>query len=289
MLSRGADPSQMQQAGVRGITAGRRAPPHPEGVEKRACYTPCVTLRSWCALAAACASLPAAALLIRPDRDEAEYLELASRYPSAIAVASGTEGVLINPRWILTTASGARALQGMPQPEVALGTRRYRIAKVHPHPEARDGQPENLALLQLADAVRGIEPVRIYREADEAGKALIFVSHGASGKRGEAGRVGDGRARAAINTVDRISPHTLSVRVKDGDEASDLQGVLTPGEEGAPAYIETAEGIRVAGLYHGDVTVWNMFSRLSAFLPWIEATMVGAERDEATKLLGTGA
>jgi hypothetical protein len=133
--------------------------------------------------------------------------------------------------------------------------------------------------------VTAIPATPLYRGNDEAGKGLVFVSHGASGSSGQAGRKRDGQARAAINTVERISPRTLSVQIKSGDDASDLQGVLTPGEEGAPAVLETEAGIFAAGLYHGDVTVWNLFSRLSAFLPWVEATMVGSERDTLKEAL----
>jgi hypothetical protein len=61
--------------------------------------------------------------------------------------------------------------------------------------------------------------------------------------------------------------------------------VLTPGEEGAPAYIQTEEGLYVAGLYYGDVTVWNLFSRLSAFAGWIDGVVRDAEREAQEKLL----
>ena len=41
--------------------------------------------------------LPAAALVIRPDRDDSEYLELATRYTSSIALgASAGEGVFLD-------------------------------------------------------------------------------------------------------------------------------------------------------------------------------------------------
>lgn len=214
-----------------------------------------------------CASLPANALLTRADRDDAEYLELATRYTAAITLgAQGGEAVVIHPLWILTTADHAKSLQ-QPDARVAFGSRTYRVQSVHVHPRARAGQPENLALVRLRDAVKDVTPAPLYRGSDEAGKGVVFVGHGR------------GQARGAINTVDRVSPLTLSVQIKQGDEASDLQGVLVPGEEGAPAFIETPEGIFAAGLYHGDVTVWNLFSRLSAFVPWVEAEMVGSERD----------
>jgi hypothetical protein len=240
---------------------------------------PCVILRSFIACCVLCASWPAHALLTRPDREDAEYLELATRYPSAITLgASGAEGVLFHPLWILTTATNARALQGEGK-SVSFASRSYRVQAVYAHPLAREGQPENVALIRLRDAVHAVAATPLYRGADEAGKGVVFVAHGPAGRRGEALRTRDGKARGAINTIERVSPLTLSVQIREGDEASDLQGVLIPGEEGAPAFIETPEGIFAAGLYHGDVTVWNLFSRLSAFLPWVEATMVGHERD----------
>ena len=209
---------------------------------------------------------------MRPDRDEAEYLELASHYTASIVLpAPAGEGVLIAPGWVLTTARAAR----LPKPlSIIVAGRPYPVEAVFVHPEAQARQPADLALLRLRDAVRGVVPTPIYRDADEAGKALVFVAHG-----------GGSRPRAAINTVERLSPQTLSLQVKPLEEASDLQGVLGPGEEGAAAYLEVGGKRYVAGLYHGDVTVWNLFSRLSAFLPWIEATMVASERDAQAKLL----
>ena len=88
-----------------------------------------------------CASLPAHALLTRADRDDAEYLELATRYTAAITLgARGGEAVVIHPLWILTTAEHARSLQ-QPDARVAFGSRTYRVQGVHVHPRARPGQP----------------------------------------------------------------------------------------------------------------------------------------------------
>lgn len=221
-------------------------------------------------------------MLTRPDRDDAEYLELASRYTSSIALsAPGSEAVLVAPRWLLTTASHAPEA-GKP---LDIAGRAYDVVRVVAHPQARPGQPTDLALVELRAAVRGIEPTPVYRGGDEAGKGVVMVAHGATGVFDKAERRRDGRARGAINTIDRLSPQTASVQIKELEEASDLQGVLAPGEEGAPAYIQTEDGLYVVGLYYGDVTVWNLFSRLSAFAGWIDGVMIAAEREAQEKLL----
>ena len=209
-------------------------------------------------------------MLIRPDRDDAEYLELASRYTASIAPsAPASEAVLIAPRWLLTTASHA--------PEagksVAIAGHSYAIARVVKHPDAKPATPTDLALVELREPVKGVKPIPIYKASDEGGQAVVFVAHGATGGVGKDVRTNDGKPRGAISTIDRLSPLTLSVPLKDGEDASDLQGKLVPGEEGAAAYIETDEGLFVAGIYYGDVTVWNLYSRISAFAPWIETAV----------------
>ena len=245
---------------------------------------PCVILRSLAAFFVACASWPATAVLIRPDRDDAEYLELASHYTSSIVLsAPASEAVVIASRWVLLPASHAKGIAA--GGAVDIGGRPYPVVRVATHPDARPGSPADLALVQLGSAVRGVEPTPVYRGHDEAGKGLVLVAHGATGKIGDAARTRDGRARGAINTIERLSPLTASVPLKELEEASDLLGVLVPGEEGAPAYIQTGEGLFVAGLYYGDVTVWNLLSRLSAFAPWIDAVRVAAERDDQEKML----
>ncbi len=221
----------------------------------------CVIPRSLLACIAAWCALPAAAVLMRPDRDDAEYLELASRYTSSLTLpAPGGEGVLIAPRWVLTTAQRAQALKG------GKG-----IRSVHVRDE--------VGLVQLSQPMRGIAATFLYRSADLAGKTVVIVGHGN----------GDRRARAAINTVDRVSGTSFGLRVKPLDEASDLQGALTAAETGAPAYVETPEGIFLAGIhYASDGPDWTLFARASAYVDWVEAVMIAAEREEQEKLLGTG-
>jgi hypothetical protein len=227
--------------------------------------------------AASCCALPASALLIRSDRDDAEYLELATRYASSVALnAPGGEGVLISPRWVLTAAHRARVLQERkPAASLAFGGRQHPIEAVFIHAGWKPGGPNDIALVLLKEPVQGVQPTPPYRGSDEAGKGVVIAGSGATGKIGEppSAQRADGRKRAAINTVDRVTPATLGLRIKPPDEASDLQGALAPGESGAPAYLQTPQGLFVAGIAQRAEGGWETYSRVSAFAEWIDATI----------------
>src|SRR6187431_3072643 len=117
------------------------------------------------------ACLPCDALLVRADRDDAEYVELATRYASSIRLpAPAGEGVLIGARWVLTAAAPAALLREIqPTPDLAIAGRKYEIETIH-----TDG---TIALIYLSRAVPGVKPVPVYRAVDEAGKVIAVVGH----------------------------------------------------------------------------------------------------------------
>ena len=229
------------------------------------------------AAAALCCAFSASALLIRPDRDDAEYLELATRYASSVALnAPGGEGVLIAPRWVLTSAHRAKALQDRtPSASLTMAGRQHAVESVFIHPEWKPGGGSDIALVFLTEPVASLQPTPPYRESDEAGKGVVIVGSGATGKLGgpPSARRADGSKRAAINTVDRATPTTLGLRVKPLEEASDLQGALVAAETGAPAYIQTRDGLFVAGIAQQTEGGWETYARVSAFAEWIDATI----------------
>lgn len=226
-------------------------------------------------LAAAVSVLPALALQTRPDRDDAEYVELASRYRSAVRLPSG-EGVLIAPRWILTAPEPAQALRAaLPAARISISGRDHEVDSIV--------TSTDLALVLLKEAARDVEPTPVYRESDESGKGLTIVGHGPAGAIGGAPK-SDGKARAGLNTVDGATSTTLQVGIKSGDDRSDLQGALTPAEIGAPAYLITDEGhVRVAGIARSADGKLELYTRVSARVAWIEATMWEAAKKEAIR------
>jgi hypothetical protein len=246
-------------------------------------------------------SVPAYAILTRADRDDAEYLELATRYTSSVALdAPDGEGVLIASRWVLTAAHRAKAMREMTMlPKLRIGEREHEIQAIFLNPDWKNGGENDLALVLLKEPVRGVEPTPLYRDADEGGKTLVIVGHGHTGTLGAkplAKERWDRKKRAAINTVDRVMPRTLGMRIKEAEEASDLQGAATPGDSGGPAYIQTDAGLFVAGIgsvtqdrnadaIRGNPGDWELYTRVSAFVPWIEGVMLEEAKREAERLL----
>ena len=212
-------------------------------------------------------ALPAAAMHMRPDREEAEYLELATRYTASLVLGTpSVEVVLVAPRWALTSAGNATAL-----------ARGKQVAAHHVRGE--------LGLVMLKEPMKGVAPIAPYRGGDEDGKTIVIAAHAP-----------DGRARAAINTIEAMQPERFRLRVKALDDASDLQGAIGAEELGSAAYIQVDGALFVAGIavgvsgdvVRGNVGDWASYARVSAFAGWIDAVLLEAARAEADALLGEG-
>ena len=249
-----------------------------------------------CALAATLQALPAQAILIRADRDDEEYVELATRYPAAVSLGpAGGVGVLVWPRWILTAAHRANALRA--GAKLAIAGASVEIQEIFVHPDWKGGAGPDIALVYLRTAVLGVDAVPPYRLQDEVGQTARVVGTGGAGRIGAPAAKADGRARAAINTVDRATEGTLVMRLKGPEDASDLQGALAAGDTGAPAFFEVGGRFFVAGIASrtedtnrdgiaGSVGDWETYTRVSAYAAWIDAVASEAMGAEAAAIVG---
>lgn len=248
------------------------------------------------ALALMMQAFQAEAILTRADRDDEEYVELATRYPAAVSLGpEGGVGVLVGPRWILTAAHRANALRA--KMKLALAGASVEIQEVFVHPDWKGGAGPDIALVFLRTAVPGVDAVPPYRLKDEVGQTARVVGTGGAGRIGAPAGKADGRARAAINTVDRATEATLGMRLKGPEDASDLQGALAAGDTGAPAFFEVGGRFFVAGIASrtedtnrdgiaGSVGDWEIYTRVSAYAAWIDAVAGDAMAAEAAAIVG---
>src|SRR5260221_4224144 len=157
---------------------------------------------------------------MRADRDDAEYLELATRYGACIPLAFEGEGVLVASRWVLTStrvANGLRALNKALPP--------VRFAGVEHEIQAIFNEGD-IGLILLRKPVAGITPIFLYRSSDEAGEPVGLVAHRRGGKIGGKEAPPDPKARAAIHTDDRRATRSMSLDVKRPHDASRPPGPL---------------------------------------------------------------
>ena len=105
--------------------------------------------------------LPGDAIVIRHDRDDAAFLDLADNYPlhgdlqdSDPAGLSGM-GTLIEPQWVLTAAHVAAALSTRSIAEIA--AREYPLERIVLHPKWHSDADlqADIALIRLAQPVDG--------------------------------------------------------------------------------------------------------------------------------------
>lgn len=234
----------------------------------------------------------ASAIVIRHDRDDAAYVRLGQRFDAVARVQNLGTGTLIAPRWVVTAAHVALAMAPAGS-WVELGGKRYLVdaVLVHPSYEKEEFPGNDIALLRLAEAVKGIEPVLPYRGTDEKGMTVTFAGRGHSGNGNTGPTSKDEVLRAATNLVDRAEAQTLEFLFDAPPNGTELEGISGPGDSGGPAFVERNGKLWTVGVSsantgggeeHCRYGTTEIYARVSAHHAWIEKTMKDAPASNRT-------
>jgi hypothetical protein len=245
---------------------------------------PANTLR-WFTLTVLCFhAAPLQAVVIRHDRSDADAVALGRRFVAAGRVMPDGGCTLIRPTWATTAAHVAARVR--PGAIVEFDGTPYTVKRIVVHPDASGpaGAPPDvdLALLEFTTAVKGIDPVALYKGREELGLAAFLVGYGDYGVAGTPFRRTDGRRRAVTNTIDDAGPKRIFLAFDAPPSGLTLEGVGAPGDSGGPALIEVDGRLALAGVSSasmngkpGSYGVVDVYTRISSYVDWIERTTTG--------------
>ena len=239
--------------------------------------------RSYAILLALFAFASAPAIIVRHDRPDASYVELAKGFHAyGDVVEAGS--TLIAPRWLITAAHVAKEISPYTS-FVTINGRRYTIDRVVMHPEyvsAGMRGRRDLALLRLTEDVVGVEPIQLYRKKDEAGQVVTFFGRGQTGT-GETGPTGeDGKMRGATNKLESADESSILFQFDPPETATELEGISGPGDSGGPALLMVDGKWAIVGVSSANrgngkgpcrYGTTEFYARVSTAIDWIEQTM----------------
>ncbi|HEX8197556.1 MAG TPA: serine hydrolase [Pyrinomonadaceae bacterium] len=231
-------------------------------------------------------------IIIRHDRSDADYRKLGERYRDACVDVAGATGTLVAPRWVLTAAHVVgKLLPGQPEydnsvlPKAKIGGRDYAIDKIVQHPYwGKPRTANDLALVRLAEPIKGIKPTRLYLGKDEVGKVVTIAGRGTTGN-GKDGTKGiDGILRGANDRVETADERwiTFTFDAPDSPNVLPLEGAGGAHDSGGPALIEKDGNLYTLGVLshnrsaEGPDDMYGMktyYARVSSYADWIDETI----------------
>lgn len=198
-------------------------------------------------------------------------------------------GSLISPNWILTAAHVAKELS--PNAKIKIKEKAFAIKEIFSHPYflssgERELAENDIALIQLQQAVEGVQLLPLYQQKDELGKVVTLVGQGDFGNGLTGPECVDSKMRIATNRIEQADDQHLVFTFDAPPNCTKLEGVSGPGDNGGPALIKIDEGWAIAGISssqqslnarEGHYGVIDYYTRISFHLDWINFILQGVQ------------
>lgn len=256
-------------------------------------------------------SFSASAVVIRDDVEDARYRVPDAEMPALADLPMEGQGVLIDPRWVLTAAHAVTWQSGGVN-EVTINHVPRHVERLVLYPGYRKlpqslvdtalktgdatqiiaflSTSNDIALLKLSEPVTDVAPVALYRKDDEQGKIVKIVGKGATGT-GSRGQDANGAHRTALrrafNRITGVQGRWLCYQFHKPPSALPLEGISGDGDSGGPVLIQVKGQWEVAGLvswkrgkdnaillHPGFYGQTNYNVRVSHYAPWIDSVML---------------
>lgn len=232
-------------------------------------------------------------MLIRHDKDEAEFLKIAERFEKYICHLNlpDCEGTIIADQWAISAAHCAVGIvekfDAGKKHFVVINDVETEVDKVIIYKEWRKRQAD-IALLHLKTKPIDAMQAKLYVDEDEVDKLVYMVGRGDKGD----GLIGvngnDGKQRGATNRIETATKNWLTWTFDHPDTQTkyltEYEGISGPGDSGGPAFILKNDVVYLAGISAwqdrkgGDEGLYGViehYARVSQYIKWINEEMTG--------------
>ncbi len=255
----------------------------------------------------------------RDDRDDEDYLELGTLYPSVGRIIFGTDsglfggsGTLIADDWVLTAGHVVDEANWL---DFTIGGDTYSADKWIPYQSWKGDllAGRDIGLINLSSPVENVQPAQRYQGSEELLAEATFVGYGTTGTGLTGAIYPGGEKRAGQNVIDVLygrgkkqrlfltdfdNPNDPSDSVFGSTEPLDLEFLVSFGDSGGGVFIEGESGPLLAGVNsfiglnedgitcgYGDI---SGHTRVSVFNRWIDRTIAGRGRGRPSRSLPSG-